>query len=182
VTRRRRASSPGWTRGSAPCAWGASAACTSRVRGTRDMRFLVDGVHISTWRVRLSSVWCPTSDEKVANRKHGRQKTALERGTNPTRSRRTYSPRYGLHNRVRGNRRAARNGGVSSSPTRNPTRYDSQPFIAVRCGGCPGIPVEPKRQYVPTSIGGHQLHLSVRQARWRFPRGWRRRRGGRGVV
>jgi hypothetical protein len=62
--------------------------------------------------------------KKVANRSvfwHGRQKMALERGTNPKLSRRACSPRYGLHSGQReiGGRR-------KRPPTRNPFSCDSQ--------------------------------------------------------
>jgi hypothetical protein len=67
----------------------------------------------------------------------GRQKTALERWTNPKLSRRTCSPRYGLQS-CRG-----RSAGVSKRPrerfpTRNPNHYDSQLFHRLRCH-CGGI-------------------------------------------
>jgi hypothetical protein len=59
----------------------------------------------------------------------GRQRMALERGTSPKLSRRTCSPRYGLH-RVEGNRRASRNGRVSDLPPEIPNVTIRNWFIA----------------------------------------------------
>ena len=80
------------------------------------------------WLCRCASC-VAYSDAEVANRDArfgtGRQKMALERWTNPKLQRRTRSTRNELQS-CGAKSAASRNGLVSSSPSRNPYRYDSQ--------------------------------------------------------
>jgi hypothetical protein len=58
------------------------------------------------------------------------------------------------YNRVEGNRRASRNGRVSSSPTRNPTRYDSQNFSSLYATTLALLVHVPRHHMLHPSLGG----------------------------
>ena len=86
---------------------------------------------VVVWRVSSTrQTLHPYSDERVANRTlrlgTRRQRMVLERWTNQTFAAYVYMHVESGYSRVEGIRRASRDGRVSSSPTRNPYRHDSQ--------------------------------------------------------
>jgi hypothetical protein len=85
-----------------------------------------------------------------------RQKRVLERRTNPTLSRRSCSPRYGLQSCRGKSAGVAKRPRELISPTRNPLRYDSQlvsslhaRFVWAPVGSFPHLPWNPTDAVVP---------------------------------